>query len=191
MILKLKNHLQKLFDHFNTGENSQGEHSGALPQGSSGETGKRPYELMNRYSKLMTSNSDDQHKSELDWYLMEEIEKPNENFDILNWWKVNSTKFPVRAQIAHIVLAILITTVASESAFSTGGRVLDPFRSSLAPITIEALVCTQNWLRSKPINSYDTEMVEDPESYKLESGKLLAFYYSLLNLFFYLNILNF
>lgn len=53
---------------------------------------------------------------------------------------------------------------------------LDPFRSSLAPITVEALVCTQNWLRSKPINGYDTEMVEDPESYKLESGKLLAFY---------------
>jgi hypothetical protein len=52
-------------------------------------------------------------------------------------------------------------------------------------------VCTQNWLRSKPINGYDTEIVEDLESYKLESGKLLAFYYSLLNLFFYLNILNF
>ncbi|XP_062167085.1 uncharacterized protein LOC133873389 [Alnus glutinosa] len=196
MILKLKNYLKKLFDHFDTGENSQGEHSGALPQGSSGETGKRTYTLMNRYKNLMTSNSDVQYKSELDRYLMEEIEKPNENFDILNWWKVNSTKFPVLAQIARIVLAIPITTVASESAFSTGRRVLDPFRSSLAPITVEvasesafstegrvldhfrsslapitveALVCTQNWLRSKPINSYDTEMVEDPESYKLES----------------------
>jgi len=88
MIIKLKNHLQKLYDHFNTRESvSQGEHSGALPQGSLnvGETGKRTYKLMNRYSKLMTSNSDVQHKSELDRYLMEEIEKPNENFDILNW----------------------------------------------------------------------------------------------------------
>jgi hypothetical protein len=119
------------------------------------------------------------------------LKKPNENFDILNWWKVNSTKFPVLAHIACIVLAIPITTVASESAFSTKGRVLDPFQSSLAPIMVEALVCTQNWLRSKPINGYDTKMVEDPESYKLKSGKLLAFYYSLLNLFFYLNILNF
>jgi hypothetical protein len=104
---------------------------------------------------------------------------------------VNSTKVSVLAQIARIVLVIPITTIASESAFSTGGRVLDPFRSSLAPTTVEALVCTQNWLRSKPINSYDTEMIEDLESYKLESGKLLAFYYSLLNLFCYLNILNF
>jgi hypothetical protein len=87
---------------------------------------------------------------------------------------VNSTKFSVLAQIVRIVLAIPITTVASESAFSTGRLVLDPFRSSLAPITVEALVCTQNWLRSKPINGYDTEMVENPESYKFESGKLLG-----------------
>jgi len=73
------------------------------------------------------------------------------------------------------VLAIPINAVASELAFSTGGRVLDPFRSSLAPKTIEALVCAQNWLRSKPLssgNGYDTELVDDPKSYKLASGKL-------------------
>jgi hypothetical protein len=129
---------------------------------------------------LFGTHHDVQSKSELDQYLMEEVEKPNVTFDILNWWKVNSTKFPVLAQITRIVLAIPITTVALESAFSTGGRVLDPFRSSLASTTVEALVCVQNWLRSKPINGYDTEMVDNPESYRLESGKLLAFYYSLL-----------
>jgi hypothetical protein len=101
MMIKLKNHLQKLYDHFNTGESSsQGEHSGAFPQGSSmaEETEKRPYHLMNKYLKYLASKSDVQHKSELDQYLMEEVEKQNVNFDILNWWKVNSTKFPVLAQ---------------------------------------------------------------------------------------------
>jgi hypothetical protein len=78
-------------------------------------------------------------------------------------------------QIARGVLAIPITTVASESAFSIGERVLDPFWSSLAPTTAEALICSQNWLRSKPIsggNGYDSEIIDDAESYRLESGKL-------------------
>jgi hypothetical protein len=83
---------------------------------------------------------------------------------------VNSTKFPIVAKIARDVLAIRITTVASESAFSTGGRVLDPFRSSLAPKMVEALICLQNWLRSTPL-SYDFDMVDEAESYKLDSDQ--------------------
>jgi hypothetical protein len=121
---------------------------------------------MNRFHKYLTSKSDVHCKSDIDRYLMEEVEKLNANFDILNWWKMNSTKFPVLAQIARIVLVIHITTVALESAFSTEGRVLDPFRSSLAPNTIEVLVCAQNRLSSKPLSS-DTDMVEDAESYSL------------------------
>jgi hypothetical protein len=70
-----------------------------------------------------------------------------------------------------VELALPITTVASESAFSTGGRMLDSFRSSLVPNMVETLVCAQNWLRSKPLNS-DTGMVENAESYKFDSGKL-------------------
>jgi hypothetical protein len=107
--------------------------------------------------------------------LIDDVEKMNVNFDILNWWKVNSTKFSVIAQIAQDVLAIPITTVASESTFSTRGRVLNHFRSSLAPITIEALICSHNWLKSKPIsggNGYDSEIIDDVESYRLESDKL-------------------
>ena len=52
----------------------------------------------------------------------------------------------------HFTLTIPISTVASGSAFSTSGRILDDFRSSLTPATLQALICTQDWLRSKPIN---------------------------------------
>jgi len=44
------------------------------------------------------------------------------------------------------VLAIPITTVASKSAFSTGGQILTSHRSQLYHITIEALMCTRSWI---------------------------------------------
>lgn len=66
-------------------------------------------------------------KSELDKYLLEDQEPESEDFDILSWWKVNSPRFPVLSQLARDVLAIFMSSVASECAFSTGGRILDPF----------------------------------------------------------------
>ena len=63
---------------------------------------------------------------------------------------------------------------------------LDPFRSSLAPITVKALICLQNWLRSTPL-SYDLDMVDEAESYKLDSGQRFD-HFSLLNIFCYIQI---
>jgi len=43
-------------------------------------------------------------------------------------------------------LAMQVSTVASESVFSAGGRVVDPYRSSLDPDMVQALVCTKDWI---------------------------------------------
>ena len=71
----------------------------------------------------------------MDKYLNEASEKNREGFDILAWWKVNYTRYAILSEIAQDVMAIPMSTVASKSAFNTGGHVLDPFRSSLAPKT--------------------------------------------------------
>ena len=92
------------------------------------------------------------NKSELEKYLAEETKDTEKKMDILGWWKVNSNRFPVLSHMARDVLAIPITTVASESAFSTGGRILDDFRTSLTPFMLEALVCTQDWLRRPTVD---------------------------------------
>ncbi|XP_027364699.1 zinc finger BED domain-containing protein RICESLEEPER 2-like [Abrus precatorius] len=94
-----------------------------------------------RYSQFFRSSRSKNY--ELSKYLEETLESP-ENFDILNWWKLNSSRFPILASIAREVLAIPVSTVASESAFSTGGRVLDSYRTSLTPKMVEALICTQD-----------------------------------------------
>ncbi|KAM3284668.1 hypothetical protein P3S67_023467 [Capsicum chacoense] len=51
--------------------------------------------------------------------------------------------------MAREVLSIPISRVASECAFSTDGRILDSFRSSLTPKLVQILVCLQDWIRSE------------------------------------------
>jgi hypothetical protein len=70
----------------------------------------------------------------------------NTTFDILSFWKRNEFRYPEVAAMARDVLSILISTIASESTFNIGGRVIDQYRSSLKPDIVEALVCTRNWL---------------------------------------------
>ncbi|KAL0434809.1 UNVERIFIED_CONTAM: putative AC transposase [Sesamum radiatum] len=50
-----------------------------------------------------------------------------------------------------------ISTVASESAFSTGGRIIDDFRASLTPKMAQALICCQDWLRRAPFKSAEED----------------------------------
>ncbi|KAK1424689.1 hypothetical protein QVD17_20024 [Tagetes erecta] len=93
-------------------------------------------------------------KSELQRYLDDNEEPGYRGFDILQWWKNSSSKYPILAKMAKDIFAIQISSVASEAAFSMAGRVVETYRSSLSPAIVEALVCTRDWLckSSKDIN---------------------------------------
>jgi hypothetical protein len=65
----------------------------------------------------------------------------NKKIDILAWWKVNVSQFPTISKLTQVILMAPVTSVALESAFSTGGRVLDNYQSQLNKDTSEALLC--------------------------------------------------
>ena len=72
-------------------------------------------------------------KTQLNLYLEEHVLvcKGNENLDVLTFWKDNRSKCP---ELSRDLLSIHISTVASELAFSVGGRVIGKFQSSILPV---------------------------------------------------------
>ncbi|KAL3637488.1 hypothetical protein CASFOL_018656 [Castilleja foliolosa] len=114
-------------------------------------------------AKLKRENSVDS-SNDLERYLNDGIEEGGSDFDILLWWKGKASTYRAVAIMARDILSIPITSVASENAFSGAGRVLDPFRSSLTPKLVEALVCSQDWLRGGASIGVDIEIEEDIEA---------------------------
>ncbi|XP_060211894.1 zinc finger BED domain-containing protein RICESLEEPER 1-like [Lycium barbarum] len=92
-----------------------------------------------QWEKYLANEDNTENKSELEKYLVDDLEKTKE-LDILAWKKVSSARYPIISRMARDVLSIPISTVASELAFSTGGRILYSYQSSLSPKTVEALI---------------------------------------------------
>nr|XP_028957518.1 zinc finger BED domain-containing protein RICESLEEPER 2-like [Malus domestica] len=99
-------------------------------------------------------------KGELQKYLDDKIVDRRQDIDVLSWWQMERFHYPILSQLARDVLTIPISTVASESAFSIGGKVLDQYRTLLLPDTIQALLCTRDWLFGKGVYAEESANVE-------------------------------
>ncbi|CAH9082434.1 unnamed protein product [Cuscuta europaea] len=135
--LKVKSCLTELFvDYVSSYPDCVGGSSNTtFTSGASMECGNSENRPVSRFKadlkkKKLESGQVGVKKSELDIYLVESIIEEDGDFDILRWWKLNSERFPILSKMARDVLSVPISTVASESTFSTSGRVLDCFRSS-------------------------------------------------------------
>lgn len=96
-------------------------------------------------------------------------------YDVLSYWRTNSARFPVLSEIARDVLAMQVSSVASESAFSTSGRMLEPHRSCLTHYMVEVLMCSEQWMKQDlqmesrlPSNAQVLEDLADDD--RLERG---------------------
>ena len=101
---------------------------------------KSPLTMFKSRQKATTSSLN--YTNDMDRYLSVETIpiEDNEAFEILEWWKKQQIRYPVLSIIAHDVLTVLVSTVASEAAFSAGGRVVSKKRCNLSPDAIEAVV---------------------------------------------------
>ncbi|CAN0898764.1 Putative AC transposase, partial [Linum grandiflorum] len=120
--------------------------------------------------------------SELDHYLSEDVNPRAANVSVLDWWRVNTGKYPLLQEVARDLLVVFVTSVASESAFSFGGRLLDPHRSRLHFGTVETLIYTRLWIKDdlmKDVGKDEIEgfdcfvsamMMEDPSCEGFEKG---------------------
>ncbi|MFQ6648082.1 hypothetical protein Gotur_021410, partial [Gossypium turneri] len=65
--------------------------------------------------------------------------------DVLDYWSKSLVRYNELSLLARDLLAIPISTVSFESAFSMGKKVITPLKSSLKPKKVQAVVCLDDW----------------------------------------------
>lgn len=212
--------MERLFDEYNTsgasntaatfGSSSQSQSQSAqesqdgVAMDSSDEDAYGYERMDSLYKEMVNELGFEDASTELELYLKEKVENPKPNplgipFDVLGWWRINSSKYPILAAIAKDVLAMQVSSVASESAFSTSNRILEPSRSCLTHYTLEVLMCTEQWLKceihinEKSVVSNQQVISEIELQDELQKGMFLIFSVSFLstpssafNIFFFI-----
>jgi hypothetical protein len=93
-------------------------------------------------------------------------------FDLLAWWKDKENQFPILAAMARDLLTVQASTVASESAFSTSGRIISIRRTRLTPKAVEMSICLKDYLdaaeRIQDKRSLEGELEYESQLYENE-----------------------
>lgn len=84
--------------------------------------------------------------SELDLYLKESLWPRLQEFDILSCWSDNQHPYTTLSKMASDILFMLVSTITRDSIFDTKTKRID---SSLPSATLQALICSRDWLRLK------------------------------------------
>jgi hypothetical protein len=67
--------------------------------------------------------------------------------DVLEWWKVNSTRYPRLSVMARDFLAVQPTSVAPEDLFCSKGDEIDKQRFCMPHDSAQAILCIRSWMQ--------------------------------------------
>ncbi|XP_026399614.1 zinc finger BED domain-containing protein RICESLEEPER 2-like [Papaver somniferum] len=115
------------------------QNSGTVNGGNSGRNGSA---FMQEFAAEKKSGGQQSDKSELEQYLSESSGSMSTDFDILKYWRSQELRNPNLTRMPW-------------------GRVLDRYRSSLSPESVEALITTRDWIYGIGAASTDVEEVKD------------------------------
>ncbi|GMH23017.1 hypothetical protein Nepgr_024860 [Nepenthes gracilis] len=133
-IKEVSDTIKDLFEEYSIGSTSTSVYHCPVP--SSGIASNEPRDQLKGFDKFLNETSQSQNGiSDLDKYLEEPVFPRNYDFNIFSWWKVHTARYPILPMMARDVLGIPMSTI-----------VLDLYRSSLKPNTVQALICAQDWL---------------------------------------------
>jgi hypothetical protein len=65
--------------------------------------------------------------------------------DVVEWWRVNESKFPRLARMAFDILSIPAMSDDCERAFSKGGKLFGTQRHNMGAETFNILMCLSDW----------------------------------------------
>ncbi|KAL4398500.1 hypothetical protein AHAS_Ahas01G0298100 [Arachis hypogaea] len=68
--------------------------------------------------------------------------------DVLEWWKVNSTRYPRLSVMARDFLAVQATSVVPEELFCGKGDEIEKQRFCLAHDSAQAILCIKSWIQA-------------------------------------------
>jgi hypothetical protein len=83
-----------------------------------------------------------------------------DDFSVLAWWHEHKLTYPVLSVLARDVMTVPVSTISSESAFSTTGRIIEERRRRLTPDMVEMLTLVKDWEQADARLQHD---IEDPE----------------------------
>jgi len=84
--------------------------------------------------------------SELSAYMdSDTVNQYDNDFNILNWWHEHKLSYPVLSILARNVMIVPVSTISSESAFSTTGRIIEERRRRLGPEMVDMLALVKDW----------------------------------------------
>ena len=106
-------------------------------------------------------------------YLTLPTEKLPTGVSVLDWWKLNESKFPTLAKMARDILSTPIAGVGVERVFSVGRDVITYRRNRLKSKTISDIMVCRDWWRVQQDEEEEDKDEEEKEELEVE---LLAEY---------------